>query len=124
MTINSIFGVALAPLFAAIAEVESNNGLTSDNVYQLTNIFVDDVNRISKTESFTYNDVFDREKSERMMEIYWGHYVKEYYNALKAPPTWEALARIHNGGPNGATKYATKKYWRRVKAFLPDDRIR
>jgi hypothetical protein len=30
----------------------------------------------------------------------------------------DELARIHNGGPAGATKQATKKYWEKVKKFL------
>jgi hypothetical protein len=32
----------------------------------------------------------------------------------------EVIARIHNGGPGGASKAATLGYWRRVRARLPD----
>jgi hypothetical protein len=44
-------------------------------------------------------------------------YLKRY-----APQAWaagdvETLARIHNGGPKGATKPATKGYATKVKAF-------
>ena len=42
MTSATLFGIALAPLFAAIAQVESNNGQTSKNVYQLTQKYIDD----------------------------------------------------------------------------------
>ena len=119
MTAATLFGVALAPLFAAIAQVESDNGKTSKNVYQLTRIYVDDVNRISKDEAFLYEDRNDRCKAERMMCIYWTYYGKRYLDQTGRTPTWETLARIHNGGPDGWKKYGTKKYWRRVKEHLP-----
>ena len=115
----TLFGVALAPLFTALAQVESNNGQTSKNVYQITRQYVDDVNRISDNEAFLYDDRNDRAKSERMMEIYWLYYARRYLDQTGRGPTWETLARIHNGGPDGWKKYGTKKYWRRVKNFLP-----
>lgn len=115
----TLFGVALAPLFTALAQVESNNGRTSKNIYQITRQYVDDVNRISDNEAFLYEDRNDRAKSERMMEIYWLYYARRYLDQTGRTPTWETLARIHNGGPDGWKKYGTKKYWRRVKNFLP-----
>lgn len=115
----TLLGVALTPLFTALAQVESNNGQTSKNVYQITRQYVDDVNRISDNEAFLYEDRNDRAKSERMMEIYWLYYARRYLDQTGRTPTWETLARIHNGGPDGWKKYGTKKYWRRVKNFLP-----
>ena len=115
----TLLGVALTPLFTALAQVESNNGQTSKNVYQITRQYVDDVNRISDNEAFLYEDRNDRGKSERMMEIYWLYYTQRYIDQTGRTPTWETLARIHNGGPDGWKKYCTKKYWRRVKNFLP-----
>ena len=115
----TLLGIALSPLFAALAQVESNDGQTSKNVYQLSRTYVDDVNRISKDEAFLYEDRNDRGKAERMMEIYWLHYARRYLDQTGRTPTWETLARIHNGGPNGWKKYATKRYWRRVKQLLP-----
>ena len=119
MATTTLFGVALAPLFAAMAQVESNNGKASANVYQITERYVDDVNRISADEKFVYSDRYDRNRSERMMEIYWVYYVSRYIDATGQDPTLETLARIHNGGPYGWKKYATKRYWRRVKELLP-----
>lgn len=116
---TTLFGVVLAPLFAALAQVESGNGKTSQNIYQITERFVDDVNRISTEEKFVYSDRYDRKRSERMMEIYWVYYAARYIDATGRDPTWETLARIHNGGPDGWKKYATKRYWRRVKELLP-----
>ena len=80
MTTATPFGVALAPLFTALATVESNNGKTSRNVYQITEQYVDDVNRICRINGFSfvyyYSDVNDRSKSERMMETYRAQYGK------------------------------------------------
>lgn len=115
----TLLGVALTTLFMALAQVESNNGQTSKNVYQITRQYVDDVNRISDNEAFLYEDRNDRAKSERMMEIYWLYYARRYLDQTGRTPTWETLARIHNGGPDGWKKYGTKKYWRRVKLLLP-----
>ena len=119
MTTATLFGVALAPLFTALAQVESNNGQTSKNIYQLTQKYIDDVNRISKDEAFLWDDRLNREKSERMMCIYWTYYGRLYLDHTGRTPTWETLARIHNGGPDGWKKYGTKKYWRRVQEHLP-----
>jgi hypothetical protein len=60
-----------------------------------------------------YSRCADLEYSKRVVTAY----LKRY-----APQAWaagdvETLARIHNGGPKGATKPATKSYATKVKAF-------
>lgn len=113
-----LFNLNLAPLFDAIAKVESDYGMVSNNVYQLSDTFIMDVNDICGKQVFLYTDKYDRERSEQMMVIYWSHYGQRYKNKTGNEPTYETLARIHNGGPNGAQMYATKRYWRKVKAEL------
>ena len=39
---------------------------------------------------------------------------------LGRPPTYEDMARIHNGGPNGHTIAGTLEYWRRFQDILRD----
>ena len=61
-----------------------------------------------------YSRCADLEYSKRVATAY----LKRY-----APQAWaagdvETLARVHNGGPNGATKPATKSYAVRVQAFM------
>jgi hypothetical protein len=58
----------------------------------------------------TYDNVRDRVYARRVVMAYWSRYAK----------TWDAetLARVHNGGPKGATKRATLGYWAKVKAKL------
>ena len=61
-----------------------------------------------------YSRCADLDYSKRVATAYLTRY---------APQAWaagdvETLARIHNGGPKGATKPATKGYAVRVKAFM------
>lgn len=117
-----LFGIALAPLYAAIAQVESENGRTSNNVYQITFNYIEDVNRIAKLINdeprYLISDKFDRGTSERMMSTYWLYYGTQYYRKTGRMPTAEILVRIHNGGPNGWKRPTTLKYWHKVKAAM------
>jgi len=127
-------------LLDAIEQVESggNSNAVGDNgeaigSFQIHKIYVDDVNRLIKAEPirynwagprslYTYEDRWDREKSRAMTYIYILHYssIAEWSGAER--PTimerFEAMARIHNGGPNGYKKKSTKAYWQKVKAAM------
>lgn len=116
MVMFGMFNISL--LCSAIAKVESDRGATSDNVYQIRRIYVDDVNRFSKDIRFNHSDVFDKTKSEQMMRRYWLWYGKLYKINTGLNPTYETLARIHNGGPYGWRKNATLLYWKRVRKEL------
>jgi len=118
MTTTTLFGIALAPLYAAIAQVESDRGATSANVYQLRNIYVDDVNRIIGSFVYSYPQIQSRGKSEGMMYVYWNHWGIHYQKKTGKPVTMEVLARIHNGGPLGWKKPETIPYWIRVATVL------
>lgn len=102
-------------LLDALAEVESSRGATSANVYQLRSIYVRDCNRIAArtgdARRWTSADRFDKSKAESMMRVYWSFYAGRGASA-------ERRARIHNGGPDGASKRATERYWRRVQRAL------
>ena len=118
---NTLFGLVLAPLFVAIAQVESNDGAASDNVYQIAPAYVDDVNRILGEDRYAHDDVKDRAKSQEMMEIYWRFYGTRYRRSTGLEPTAEVLARMHNGGPNGWRVHATEVYWHKVKDKLEEE---
>lgn len=65
-----------------------------------------------------YENVDDLAYSQRVVTAY----LKRY-----APKAWaagdvETLARVHNGGPRGATKPQTKAYAAKVKAAMGGDR--
>lgn len=112
-----LFGVALASLFAAIAQVESENGRTSENVYQLRRVYLNDVGRIYGCH-FSDKVATDRHASEQVMAAYLEYYGERYKRRTGKTPTAEVLARIHNGGPNGWRKPSTLKYWAKVKREL------
>ena len=101
-------------LLIAIRGVESTNGLTSGNQLQISDICVADVNRIYKT-SYAPIDVYDREKSKEIAELYLMYWGEEYRRKTGRPPDYEIYARIWNGGPNGWKKPSTLKYWKKVR---------
>ncbi len=112
--------------------------------FQLTKIYVDDVNRIMKWQmknwrkivedadsvgsfipakyndekiyAFDYADRWNKYKSELIVRIYLNHYATE--KRLSRIPTYEDMARIHNGGPDGWKKKSTEAYWELIKARL------
>lgn len=63
----------------------------------------------------TYNNVWgigSEPYSERVISNYMGRYATP--ERLGRQPTFEDIARIHNGGPNGYRKTATMPYWSRM----------
>lgn len=112
-----VYGFWLSGLYGAIAEVESSRGSTSANVYQLRDVYIEDVNRIAGT-TFTRADAENRDKAEYMMAIYWLHYGDLYQRETGKEPDFEVLARIHNGGPDGWRKESTRSYWQRVARVM------
>jgi len=92
--------------------------------YQLSKIYVDDVNRIlglwDLEMRFSYDDRWDRDKSRMMTKIFTDYWVCHHIvNLIRVGVSSnEAAVRIHNGGPNGWQKDCTKAYWQKVKARL------
>jgi hypothetical protein len=60
-----------------------------------------------------YSRVSDLNYSKRVVTAYLKRYAPEAWAAGDV----ETLARVHNGGPRGHLKTATKSYGARVKAF-------
>lgn len=112
---------AFEQLLDAIAIVESGGdsqavGDSGKAVgkYQIWRIYVDDVNRILKRQTYTYDDRYDPVKSREIATIY----LKYWGSRIGRPPTLEDYARIHNSGPNGYKKDCTKTYWEKVKTIM------
>lgn len=61
-----------------------------------------------------YEDCRDYNYSVRVVNSCLDRWARRYIEQ----GNWEAVARIHNGGPAGHKKKATRAYWRRVKAEL------
>ena len=112
-----LFGLYLAPLFNAIANVESDCGVTSKNIYQISDIYIDDLNRIYP-HIYPKRCKYDKYASQCMMFDYWRFYAYDYARKTGKPITYEVLARIHNGGPNGVFKATTLPHWHKVEKEL------
>lgn len=61
-----------------------------------------------------YQDCRDRAYAERVVDAYMRRWVPQAWQDGHA----ETIARVHNGGPEGASKKATLGYWRKVRAQL------
>lgn len=83
--------------------------------YQIWSVYHQDATEWCKELAGTWAECYDRTHAERIVVAYWHRYCRQ---ALKDGDL-EVLARVHNGGPKGAKKTATLKYWVKVKAQLP-----
>ena len=70
------------------------------------------------SEKFTYEDRKNKEKSQKIVKLYLEHYGEKYEKETGKKADNEILARIHNGGPKGWKKEATKNYWKKVQNNL------
>ena len=61
-----------------------------------------------------YEDVVKLDYAIKVM----ASYLRRYCPKAVTSGNYEVLARVHNGGPNGANKVATINYWQRVKTEL------
>lgn len=82
---------------------------------QISKSVVDDVNQVSSVK-YSYMDRYNVAKSKEMCRIYLNRYATR--KRLGHDPTYEDMARIWNGGPNGYKKPATIKYWNKVKSIM------
>jgi hypothetical protein len=61
-----------------------------------------------------YEHVRDARYAEAVILAYWHRHCP----CALARRDFETLARVHNGGPRGASKPATLAYWNKVRAIL------
>jgi len=106
----------------AIQQVESGsfkdpNNAVGDNgkalgAYQIWyDYWADAVEHRPELKARGYKAVKDPAYAREIIKAYMARYAPK--NA-----TWEDLARIHNGGPKGYKKAATKAYWAKVRKEL------
>ncbi|MFP6621241.1 MAG: hypothetical protein VB877_17995 [Pirellulaceae bacterium] len=90
--------------------------------YQIWNIYHKDAATRDKTLDNYRRCLNSKSYSERVIKAYMKRYAVAAARRLdqgKATRSdLETVARIHNGGPRGATKESTKKYWAKVVSHL------
>jgi hypothetical protein len=115
-------------LLAAIAHVESNGDTNKigDNgkaigIFQIhRDYWYDATHNGSGTQLIDgkYEDCRDAKYAEKIVVAYWTRYAPA---ALKVNDC-ETLARVHNGGPKGASIKVTLKYWQKVESQLKEQK--
>jgi soluble lytic murein transglycosylase-like protein len=108
----------LERLLDAIARVESRrdpNALgdhgRAAGIYQIHRAYWQDGTRILGVD-WPYRDARDPQKARQVVRAYLSHYGRG--------KSLMDLARIHNGGPRGDEKQATRNYARKIAAALND----
>ena len=111
----------LRPFLDALAQVESqgkddavvDNGKAIGRM-QIWEIYWKDAMAKCPKIGGEYKDCTQKVYAERIVTAYLLRYAK---SAVESKD-WQTLARVHNGGPKGATKAATRKYWVKVRREL------
>ena len=110
-------------LLDAICVVESNcdpnavgDGGDSIGAYQIQYNYWLDATEFDPSIGGVYKDVLDNRYARRVIRAYWRRYAND--RRLGRSPTFEDMARVHNGGPNGYKKEATVPYWEKVSKVL------
>lgn len=110
-------------ILAAIRFVESSDrddvadgdGGKAIGVYQIHEAYWRDAVRAEPSLGGSYQDCRRRAYAERVVAAY----MQKWAPAAWAAGDAETIARVHNGGPEGARKESTLRYWERVRAALP-----
>lgn len=135
----------ISVLLTAMVVVESHGdptrvGKSGDTGwYQLRRCYVDDVIRIydrhiNGTSQWNFREIAEDLDASTCMVLYYTMYwsnplelpagqrcrpIKAFEAlAVYSPQDAETIARIHNGGPKGASKASTLKYWQKVAAEM------
>lgn len=117
-------GAAEVPIsfFRAVHQVETSGRLGAikgDNgrafgPFQIHKSYWKDAVQFDKTIEGKYEDCANYHYSVQVVRAYLNRYAK----AAVQDYDMETLARIHNGGPTGHKKAATKVYWDKVEKAL------
>jgi len=110
----------IRPLLDAIRMVESSDGknLVGDGgkaigPYQIHKAYWQDAVEHDPSIGGSYKDCMNRAYAERIVVAYFNRYATK--RRIGSTPTYEDMARIHNGGPNGYKSEKTEGYWVKVE---------
>ena len=110
-------GIKLDQLFKAIGTVESGNndqaigdGGRSIGRYQIQKAYYQDaIEHRPELKKYKYKEMKNPNIAKRIIMAYWHRYATEW--------SAEELCRLHNGGPRGPHKEATRAYYQKIRAF-------
>lgn len=111
----------LRPFLDALAQVESascdtvvGDGGKAIGRMQIWQVYWKDAMAKCPKIGGEYKDCTTKTYAERIVVAYLLRYAPKAVESKD----WQTLARVHNGGPKGATKAATRKYWVKVRKAL------
>lgn len=111
----------LRPFLDALAQVESascdtvvGDGGKAIGRMQIWQVYWKDAMAKCPKIGGEYKDCTTKTYAERIVVAYLLRYAPKAVESKD----WQTLARVHNGGPKGATKAATRKYWVKVRKEL------
>lgn len=93
--------------------VPDGDGGLAIGPYQIHRAYHQDAEEVMQT-NLPYENCRNYEYARKVVRAYFYRYGRKFIKE----ENWEALARIHNGGPRGHKKDSTVKYWLKVKAAL------
>lgn len=118
-----ITATEIRPLLDAIRMVESSDGknLIGDRgkaigPYQIHKCYWEDAVEFDPSIGGSYKDCMNRAYAERVVVAYLNRYATA--RRIGSTPTYEDMARIHNGGPNGFKSDKTEGYWDKVEKHI------
>lgn len=96
-------------------DVADGDGGRAIGPYQIHEVYWRDAMAHAPGLGGGYQDCRQRAYAERVLAAYMERH---------APAAWQrgdaqTIARVHNGGPLGPQKAATRGYWLRVRSYLP-----
>jgi hypothetical protein len=111
----------LRPFLDALAQVESascdtvvGDGGKAIGRMQIWQVYWKDAMAKCPKIGGEYQNCTQKVYAERIVVAYLLRYAPKAVESKD----WQTLARVHNGGPKGATKAATRKYWVKVRREL------
>jgi hypothetical protein len=96
-------------------DVTDGDGGRAIGPYQIHEVYWRDALAHDPSLGGDYQDCRGRAYAERVLAAYMAKYCADAWQRGEA----QTIARVHNGGPLGAQKTATRGYWLRVRAYLP-----
>lgn len=82
--------------------------------FQIWKAYWQDAVQFDKSIGGKYEDCRNYDYARKVVDAY----LRRYGRQFLAQGNWEALARIHNGGPQGYRNPNTAKYWRKAQRFI------
>jgi len=111
MNIPIEFIMCLALIESACNPLAVGDNGDSLGMLQMQEAYVQDAAEYANTD-WTHKDALDEVTAIKIFRAYMGRYATP--ERLGRPVTYQDIARIHNGGPNGYKKPSTKVYWNKV----------